>query len=197
MACDVIQSEGIIGGPYVPLDKQKKPVDLIFCNPDLIWRADFERPRIGQGGFKVAFQAVFKVIIFHLQIPSLCLITEKALTGVEYPHVQYGKPSAETYSYASEVLQGWIRTLYGPGNHVPHLYVLYRLLISRGNPDDVCRYMVGGEVASLDAETLYCSQIAVRKITLNLVRHNMFLLKPTEFLIPEPFFRRYSRCKCC
>lgn len=67
VACDVIQSEGIIGGPYVPLDKQKKPVDLIFCNPDLIWRADFDRPRIGQGGFKVAFQAVFKVNSFLSQ----------------------------------------------------------------------------------------------------------------------------------
>ncbi|KJA20792.1 hypothetical protein HYPSUDRAFT_42887 [Hypholoma sublateritium FD-334 SS-4] len=107
VACDVIQSEGIIGGPYVPLDKQKKPVDLIFCNPDLIWKADFDRPRIGQGGFKVAFQAVFK-----------------ALTGAEYPHVQYGKPSTETYRYASEVLQGWIHTLYGPGNDAPHLYMV-------------------------------------------------------------------------
>ena len=174
MACDVIQSGGIIGGPYVPHDKQKNPVNLIFCNPDLIWRADFERPRIGEGGFKFAFQAVFKVSIFYLEILGLCLITEKALTGAEYPHVQYGKPSAETYNYASEVLQGWIHTLYGPGNHTPHLYVLYRLLIARGNLNDVRRYMVGGKVASLDAETLYGSRMAVRKITLNLVRHNTF-----------------------
>lgn len=34
---------------------------MVFCNPDLLWRAEFERPRLGQGAFKEAFQAVFKV----------------------------------------------------------------------------------------------------------------------------------------
>ena len=56
--CDVLLSGGIIGGPY---KKAEKPIELVFCNPDLIWRSDFERPRLGQGGFKEAFQAVYKV----------------------------------------------------------------------------------------------------------------------------------------
>lgn len=60
--CDVIQSGGIIGGPYVdPRDKNYKPVDLIFCNPDLIWKTDFPNSRLGQGGFKEAFKGVYKV----------------------------------------------------------------------------------------------------------------------------------------
>lgn len=60
--CDIIQSGGIIGGPYVPLEQQLgKPIELVFCNPDLIWRSDFPRPRLGQGAFKEAFQAVYKV----------------------------------------------------------------------------------------------------------------------------------------
>jgi ribonucleotide monophosphatase NagD (HAD superfamily) len=55
--CDVIQSHGIVGGPY---QSGASPVELVFCNPDLIWRSDFERPRLGQGAFKEAFQAVYK-----------------------------------------------------------------------------------------------------------------------------------------
>ncbi|KAH9485204.1 putative CDP-alcohol phosphatidyltransferase class-I family protein C22A12.08c [Psilocybe cubensis] len=96
VACDVILSSGIIGGPYRDLDKQKEPVKLIFCNPDLLWKSDFDRPRLGQGAFKTAFQAVFKDI-----------------TGAEYPHVQYGKPTEATYSFAKELLQERIKDLYG------------------------------------------------------------------------------------
>ncbi|KAK0473137.1 HAD-like domain-containing protein [Armillaria luteobubalina] len=90
--CDVIQSNGIIGGPY---GNPTKFVELVFCNPDLIWRCDFPRPRLGQGAFKEAFQAVYK-----------------ALTGKKYPHVQYGKPTEATYQYAKSVLENQIRSLY-------------------------------------------------------------------------------------
>lgn len=58
--CDVLQSGGIIGGAYQPSPNDRN-VELIFCNPDLLWRNEFDRPRIGQGGFRVAFQAVYKV----------------------------------------------------------------------------------------------------------------------------------------
>ncbi|KIJ67500.1 hypothetical protein HYDPIDRAFT_84195 [Hydnomerulius pinastri MD-312] len=85
--CDVIQSGGIVGGPYVP-DHARKSVDLIFCNPDLIWRSDFERPRMGQGAFKEAFQAVFK-----------------SLTGAPYPFTQFGKPTDATYKFAENILR--------------------------------------------------------------------------------------------
>jgi ribonucleotide monophosphatase NagD (HAD superfamily) len=60
--CDVIQSAGVIGGPYQRAPEN--PVDLVFCNPDLIWRNDFPRPRLGQGAFITAFQAVYKVCLF-------------------------------------------------------------------------------------------------------------------------------------
>ena len=66
--CDVLQSGGIIGGPY---KEHNHSVELIFCNPDLIWRNEFERPRIGQGGFRVAFQAVYKVGLERLRITGL------------------------------------------------------------------------------------------------------------------------------
>lgn len=60
--CDIIQSGGMVSGPYVHPELQtREPVEVFFCNPDLIWRSDFERPRLGQGAFKEAFQAVYKV----------------------------------------------------------------------------------------------------------------------------------------
>jgi ribonucleotide monophosphatase NagD (HAD superfamily) len=65
---DVIRARGVVGGPYLPhpgsVDHNTSdlpPVEVVFCNPDLIWRSDFERPRLGQGGFKTAFQVVYKV----------------------------------------------------------------------------------------------------------------------------------------
>ncbi|PCH43585.1 HAD hydrolase [Wolfiporia cocos MD-104 SS10] len=95
--CDVLQSGGIIGAPYGTATPDGRPrPELIFCNPDLIWRSDFDRPRLGQGGFRVAFQAVYK-----------------ALTGSEYPYVQYGKPTEATYQFTKKVLQARFRELYG------------------------------------------------------------------------------------
>lgn len=80
--CDVIQSNGIIGGPYnrIPADQQPqqrhegklevqvyKPIELVFCNPDLLWRSEFDRPRLGQGAFRQAFQAVYNVCLLIIQ----------------------------------------------------------------------------------------------------------------------------------
>ena len=56
---DVILSRGIIDRVRPVGDAP--PVELVFCNPDLLWRSEFPRPRLGQGAFREAFQAVFKV----------------------------------------------------------------------------------------------------------------------------------------
>ena len=84
---DVIRSRGIIGGPYLdtppsadqqPLPQHERahaprqerseaavagsdPIELVFCNPDLLWKSDFPQPRLGQGAFREAFQAVHQV----------------------------------------------------------------------------------------------------------------------------------------
>ena len=57
---DVILSRGIVDRSR-PVVDGATPVELIFCNPDLLWRSEFPRPRLGQGAFREAFQAVFKV----------------------------------------------------------------------------------------------------------------------------------------
>ncbi|KAJ7140251.1 HAD-like domain-containing protein, partial [Mycena crocata] len=81
---DVLRAkDGVIGAPYLDEDGVK----LVFCNPDLLWRNDFPRHRFGQGVFKEAFQAVFKT-----------------MTGRRYPYTQYGKPTPETYRFATTLL---------------------------------------------------------------------------------------------
>lgn len=42
-------------------EKGRKGTEVFFCNPDLLWKANYAVPRFGQGAFKEAFQAVFKV----------------------------------------------------------------------------------------------------------------------------------------
>ncbi|KAH6914224.1 HAD-like domain-containing protein [Coprinopsis sp. MPI-PUGE-AT-0042] len=105
--CDIVQSGGIVGGPPVPADSRTNPVNLIFCNPDLLWKSDFEQPRIGQGGFKEAFQAV-----------------HTALTGEPYTHVQYGKPSKATYDFAREVIANHFHEEYGLREAPSQLYMI-------------------------------------------------------------------------
>ncbi|TDL22649.1 HAD hydrolase [Rickenella mellea] len=86
--CDILQSRGYVGNAdYHNNTAGREPVELVFCNPDLLWGSDFPVARIGQGGFREAFQGVYK-----------------ALTGSRYPYVQYGKPSEATFRFAERIL---------------------------------------------------------------------------------------------
>lgn len=112
--CDILQSGGIIGGPHLaPSDH--KPIELIFCNPDLIWKSDFDRPRLGQGAFKASFLAVYKVrrIYATNEYGEWLNVFDQELTGSTYPYLEYGKPTAETYKFAERVLTDRIQELYG------------------------------------------------------------------------------------
>ena len=100
--CDIIRSGGYVLPKHAlpsdapPPTSTEEPVKLVFCNPDLLWGSGYPAPRIGQGGFRVAFQAVFK-----------------ALTGREYPYTQYGKPSLATYRFAENLLREQIELIRG------------------------------------------------------------------------------------
>ncbi len=111
---DVIQSRGIIGSSR-PVENAP-PVELIFCNPDLQWRSEFPRPRLGQGAFREAFQAV------HQVRAPFCVISfqrdhranfVQAVTGSPYPYVQFGKPTADTYDFAEKMLRARMAELHG------------------------------------------------------------------------------------
>ncbi|CDO77700.1 hypothetical protein BN946_scf184969.g51 [Trametes cinnabarina] len=121
---DLIRARGIIGGRYLdtppPAEQQplphhrssngieasEVPIELVFCNPDLLWKSDFPQPRLGQGAFREAFQAVYK-----------------ALVGKTYPYVQYGKPTTATYRFAEKVLKDRLEEL--QGGHVERLPTVY------------------------------------------------------------------------
>jgi len=92
---DVIQSRGIIGC-NLSHPAGAPPVELVFCNPDLQWRSEFPRPRLGQGAFREAFQAV-----------------HQALTGAPYPYIQFGKPTTHTYDFAEKMLRNRMAELHG------------------------------------------------------------------------------------
>ena len=147
---DVIQSRGIIGSsrPIV----SAPPVELVFCNPDLLWRSEFPRPRLGQGAFREAFQAVHQVCI------PLCFISSRgdrganfvqAVTGAPYPYVQFGKPTTHTYDFAEKMLRARMAELHGPSvmSHIqPRLSVtpsssLARWFVLKVFP---VSYMIGG-----------------------------------------------------
>ncbi|KAG8949078.1 hypothetical protein FRC00_008277, partial [Tulasnella sp. 408] len=102
VSVDILRSRnGICREPYKP-DAElgsdpENNVELIFCNPDLLWKSDYPNVRFGQGAFKEALQTVLK-----------------ATTGREYPYTQYGKPYTPTYKFAADVLRARIEELEGP-----------------------------------------------------------------------------------
>jgi ribonucleotide monophosphatase NagD (HAD superfamily) len=129
VASDVILAGGIIGGPYDYELKQK--VDLVFCNPDLIWKSEFPQPRFGQGAFKIAFQAVFKVCSISNFLNSYSPL-DKSLTGKECPYVQYGKPTKATYDFAKELLDHHSKDLHGPDScPIPQMWVFISILVDQ------------------------------------------------------------------
>lgn len=79
----------------------KPHVPIYFSNPDLIWANEYHLPRLGQGGFRAAFQGIM-VSLKNAQ---------KAQRGMEgLPILEYkimGKPYQDTYAYAEGVLCEW------------------------------------------------------------------------------------------
>ena len=124
IALDVLRSRGIIGAPYADASPQTRhgeapaPIELVFCNPDLLWTSDFPRPRLGQGAFRDAFQAVYKVRPHFSPLSLSSVLTLGAarcqsVTGGTYPYTQYGKPTRETYEFAAGVLRDRLQELQG------------------------------------------------------------------------------------
>ncbi|KAG8829156.1 hypothetical protein FRC18_009508 [Serendipita sp. 400] len=73
-----------------------KRVELVFCNPDLVWRGAYPEPRLGQGGFRYAFQSI-----------------HTALEGKPYNATILGKPSTETYRHAENMIMNLSSRAYG------------------------------------------------------------------------------------
>ncbi|EIW63437.1 HAD hydrolase, partial [Trametes versicolor FP-101664 SS1] len=103
---DVIRSRGLIGESYLDTPADQQPVELVFCNPDLLWKSDFSQSRLGQGAFREAFQAVYKAVV-----------------GKAYPYVQYGKPTKATYEFGEMFLLDQLEELHCEA--IPYLLTRY------------------------------------------------------------------------
>lgn len=66
---------------YIACCAGSHPVAVYFSNPDLLWAAQYSRPRFGQGAFSTALDAL------HRQV-----------TGTPLPNAHwFGKPNLEPY----------------------------------------------------------------------------------------------------
>ena len=64
--CDILLGNGYMSGAALSSRAKHKTdtasdIEIIFCNPDLLWKNEFEEPRLGPGGFKSAWNAVWTV----------------------------------------------------------------------------------------------------------------------------------------
>eukprot|EP00878_Enallax_costatus_P027545 GHUV01029672.1.p1 GENE.GHUV01029672.1~~GHUV01029672.1.p1 ORF type:complete len:256 (+),score=92.69 GHUV01029672.1:727-1494(+) len=83
---DVVTSHGVPARPQPVAGSH--PIELYFSNPDLLWAAEYSRPRFGQGAFSTALDAL------HRQV-----------TGTPLPNAHwFGKPNPEPYRLAEELL---------------------------------------------------------------------------------------------
>jgi len=68
---------------------------IIFANPDLLWRAEFPRSRLGLGAFKTALRAVY-----HERLQALGLSGSEISHREENRWIQLGKPMPNQYHFA-------------------------------------------------------------------------------------------------
>lgn len=88
---DVLRSDG---RPGEALSKSHQDVQIILCNPDLLFASEYPWPRFGQGLLKTALVSAFRE-------------TKSELEGKEQEvqYTQMGKPTKITYDFAKEHLQ--------------------------------------------------------------------------------------------
>lgn len=96
---------------------------LYFSNPDLFWAAKYHLPRLGQGGFREAFQGIWAAV------------TGGEEKGVTLQKKMFGKPFQGTYEFAERRL-------------VDHRNFLASSIASDPLPALKTVYMVGDNPAS-------------------------------------------------
>ncbi|KAI1454492.1 HAD-superfamily hydrolase [Annulohypoxylon moriforme] len=79
---------------------------LFFCNPDFEWCTEHEQPRLAQGAFKEALEAIWK-----------------AKTGTDLEYTRFGKPTEATYEYAERILREYGKSL-DPSREIGTVYMI-------------------------------------------------------------------------
>jgi len=128
----LMSSQGIMGtlspknnNPNLPnrgyLQDGQPP--LYYSNPDLWWAARYHLPRLGQGGFREAFEGVWTAV------------TGGERMGVKMQKTVIGKPFKGTYDFAEKRLRDIRDSMAGGASHTP----LRKIFMVGDNPESDIR----------------------------------------------------------
>jgi len=103
---DLLQSEnGVLGTRAKDPISQRIPI--YFSQGDLLCPTEHPTPRMSQGTFRIALEAIYK-----------------SITGVELERVVYGKPEPATYKYADEIMTSWMETIHNEEKLPKNIYMI-------------------------------------------------------------------------
>jgi HAD superfamily hydrolase (TIGR01456 family) len=103
---DLLQSEdGVLGTRAKDPTSQRIPI--YFSQGDLLCPTEHPIPRMSQGTFRIALEAIYK-----------------AVTGAELERVVYGKPELATYKYADEIMTSWMETIHNEERLPKNIYMI-------------------------------------------------------------------------
>ncbi|PBP24536.1 CDP-alcohol phosphatidyltransferase [Diplocarpon rosae] len=103
---DLLQSDRGMLGTHSP-DPTKQSIPIYFSQGDLLCPTEHPSPRMSQGTFRIALEAIYK-----------------AVTGHELERVVYGKPELATYKYADEIMTSWMDTIHGEERLPQNIYMI-------------------------------------------------------------------------
>jgi HAD superfamily hydrolase (TIGR01456 family) len=103
---DLLQSEDGVLGTHAK-DPVSQRIPIYFSQGDLLCPTEHPTPRMSQGTFRIALEAIYKQI-----------------TGVELERVVYGKPELATYKYADEVMASWMDVIHNEERLPKNIYMI-------------------------------------------------------------------------
>jgi HAD superfamily hydrolase (TIGR01456 family) len=103
---DLLQSENGVLGTRAK-DPVSQRIPIYFSQGDLLCPTEHPFPRMSQGTFRIALEAIYKQI-----------------TGVELERVVYGKPELATYKYADEVMASWMEIIHNDERLPKNIYMI-------------------------------------------------------------------------
>jgi HAD superfamily hydrolase (TIGR01456 family) len=103
---DLLQSENGVLGTKTQ-DQRTQSIPIYFSQGDLLCPTEHPHPRMSQGTFRIALEAIWK-----------------AITGTELERVVYGKPELATYRYADEVMTSWMETIHNEERLPTNIYMI-------------------------------------------------------------------------
>jgi len=103
---DLLQSDGGVLGTRAK-NPTAQSIPIYFSQGDLLCPTEHPTPRMSQGTFRIALEAIYK-----------------SITGHELERTVYGKPEPATYKYADEVLASWMETIHNEEKLPKNIYMV-------------------------------------------------------------------------